>query len=112
MRESKSICVAAGSNRRQIRRSQIAVFVQLSGLLAATDRFGAPVAPGEFFHAPRSVDEFLLASEKRMAGSADADFNVTPGGAGVIDRAARTDDIGLVIFGMNLRFHVKNECAI
>ena len=70
---------------------------------------GAAVAAGEFFHAPGGIDEFLLAREKRMAGSADADFNVSFGRASVINRAARANDIGLLIIGMNIRLHFENE---
>jgi hypothetical protein len=77
-------------------------FARASGL-------GAAVAAGEFFHAPGGVDEFLLASEKRMAGGADADFNVSFGRASVINRAARANDIGLLIIGMNVRLHVEKR---
>src|SRR5205085_4640770 len=70
---------------------------------------GATVAASEFFHAPGSVDEFLLASEKRMAGGADADFNVSFGRASVIHRPARTNHIGVLIIGMNVRLHVKKK---
>ena len=44
-----------------------------------------------------------------MASGADADFNVTSSRASVIDRAARADDIGLLIFRMNVRFHVQKR---
>ena len=42
-----------------------------------------------------------------MASGADADFNVTTRRAGVIDRATRANDIGLYVFRMNVRFHVR-----
>ncbi len=80
---------------------------------AGASGLGATVTAREFFYTTRRVDEFLFASEKRMASSADADFNVTPGGTGMVNRATRADDIGLIIFGMNVRFHVSgtsDEC--
>ena len=69
--------------------------------------FGAAVAAREFFDAPGRIDEFLLAREKRVARGANADFNVTPGRTGMIHRAARANDIGLYVFRMNVRFHVR-----
>jgi hypothetical protein len=51
----------------------------------------------------------LLTREKWMAGGADADSNVTFGRAGVINRAARANDIGLLVIGMNVRLHVKKR---
>jgi len=92
---------------RAPRQSQAAT-VQLS-FCAGARGFGAAVAAGEFFHAPGGVDEFLLASEKRMAGGADADFNVSFGRASVINRAARANDIGLLIIGMNVRLHIEKR---
>jgi hypothetical protein len=44
-----------------------------------------------------------------MAGSADADFNITPRRTRVINDTARANDIGLMIFRMNVCLHVKNE---
>ena len=82
-------------------------YTQLS--FTRTSGLGAAVAAGEFFHAPGGVDEFLLASEKRMAGGADADFNVSFGRASVINRAARANDIGLLIIGMNVRLHIQKR---
>ncbi len=70
---------------------------------------GAAVAAGKFLHAACGVDEFLFASEKRMASGANADFNITTRGARVIDRATRADDIGLVILWMNARFHFRKR---
>jgi hypothetical protein len=77
--------------------------------LARASGLGAAVAAGEFFHPPGGVDEFLLASEKRMAGGADADFNISFGRASVINRAARANDIGLLIIGMNVRLHIEKR---
>src|SRR5262249_57196325 len=105
MRGSKSIGVAALSKRRnatvrnrRYRRSQLTFFARARGL-------GAAIALGEFFHATGGVDEFLFAGKKRMASSANADSNVAPGRARMINRAARPDDIGLVIFLVNACFN-------
>ena len=95
------------SRRGQDAPTERGSYSQLS--LARASGLGAAVAAGEFFHAPGRVDEFLLASEKRMAGGADADFNVSFGRASVINRAARANDVGLLIIGMNVRFHVKKR---
>ena len=67
--------------------------------------FGAAVALGEFFDATGRVDEFLLTGEKRMTSSANTDSNVTARRARVIDRSARANDIGFVIFWVNACFH-------
>jgi len=83
------------------------LYIQLS--LAGAGGLGAAVTTREFFHAPGGVDEFLFAGKKRMAGSADADFNVSFGRASVINRAARANDIGLLIIGMNVRFHIQKR---
>jgi hypothetical protein len=88
------------------RQSGAATF-QLS--LARAGGLGATVATREFFHAPGSIDKFLFAGEKRMAGGADADSNVSFGRASVINRAARANDIGLLIIGMNVRFHIQKR---
>jgi hypothetical protein len=90
---------------RQTPRQSEAATAQLS-FFAAAGGFCAAVTAGEFLDASGGIDEFLFAGEKRMASGADTDSNVTPRGAGVIDRAARADHIGLVIFRMNGRFHV------
>ena len=74
-----------------------------------TSGLGAAVAAGKFFHTSSSVDEFLLASEKRMAGGADADSNISFGRASVINRTARANHIGLLIIGMNVRLHVEKR---
>ena len=80
--------------------------VQLS-FFARARSFGAAVALGEFLNATGGIDEFLFAGEKRMAGGADTDSNVAPGRAGVIHRAARANDVGLVILWVNACFHVR-----
>ncbi len=80
--------------------AQLTLFGGASGL-------GATVTAREFFDAARGVDEFLLTGKKRVARGADADSNVTPGRAGVIYRPARANDIGLYVFRMNVRFHVR-----
>jgi hypothetical protein len=95
------------SRRGQAAPTERGGYSQLS--FTRTSGLGAAVAAGEFFHTPGSVDEFLLASEKRMAGGADADFNISFGRASVINRAARTNDIGLLVIGMNVRLHVEKR---
>ena len=85
-------------------RSQIAVPVQLT-FFARAHGFGAAIALGEFFDATGRVHEFLFAGEKRMTSSANTNSNVTTRRAGVIDRAARADDIGFVILWVNACFH-------
>jgi len=47
----------------------------------------------------------LFTGEKRMTSGANTDSNVTTRRAGVIDRAARADDIGFVILWVNACFH-------
>ena len=44
-----------------------------------------------------------------MAGGTDADFNVSFGRASVINRAARANDVGLLIIGMNVRLHIQKR---
>ena len=41
-----------------------------------------------------------------MTSGADTDFNVLTGRAGMVDRAARANDVGLEVFRMDVRFHV------
>ena len=77
--------------------------------LARAGGLGAAVTAREFFHAPGGVDEFLFAGKKRMAGGTDADFNVSFGRAGVINHAARANDVGLLIIGMNVRLHIEKR---
>lgn len=62
--------------------------------LSGARRFRAAVTAREFFDSAGGVDKLLFAGEKRMASGADADSNVGTRRAGVINRAARTDDIG------------------
>ena len=77
--------------------------------LARASGLGAAVAAREFFYAPGRINKFLFAGEKRMAGGTDADFNVSFGRASVINRAARTNDVGLLIIGMNVRLHIQKR---
>ena len=79
-------------------RSQLTFFARAHG-------FGAAIALGEFFDATGRVDEFLLTGEKRMTSGANTDSNVTARRARVIDRSARANDIGFVIFWVNACFH-------
>jgi len=81
-------------------RSQLSFLARARGLRAA-------VTLRELLNATGSIDKFLLAGEKRMAGRADTDSNVAPGRAGLINRAARANDVGLVIFWVNACFHVR-----
>jgi hypothetical protein len=94
---------AVGAGARRGER----LYIQLS--LAGACGLGAAVTTREFFHAPGGVDEFLFAGEKRMARGADSDFNVSFSRAGMINRAARANDISLVIIGMNVRLHVEKR---
>ena len=66
----------------------------------------AAIAAGKFLNPACGVDELLFAGEKRMAGGADADFDVPASRAGMVDRAAGADNVRLVIVRMNVRFHV------
>ena len=72
---------------------------------------GAAVTAREFFHATGGVDEFLFAGKKRMTGRANADFNVTPRRAGMINRAASAGNVGHVIIGMDIGFHGRKRIA-
>ena len=109
MRRLKSITVVAeavsavGAGARRGER----LYIQLS--LARAGGLGAAVTTREFFHAPGGIDKFLFAGEKRMAGGADADSNVSFSRAGVINRAAGAHDIGLLIIGMNVRLHIQKR---
>jgi hypothetical protein len=80
--------------------AQLSLFDGASGL-------GAAVTARELLDASRCIDEFLLSRKKRVARGADADFNVTPGRTGMIHRAACANDVGLYVFRMNVRFHVR-----
>jgi hypothetical protein len=80
-------------------------FAQLT--LGSTRRFRAAITASKFFNATGGVHEFLLAGEKRMTSGADTDFNIVTGRAGMIDGAARANDVGFQIFRMYVRFHVS-----
>src|SRR5882762_5687147 len=90
--------------KRSGRRKQLSLFAGARG-------FGAAVAARKLLHAARGIDELLLAGEKRMTSGANTDLNITTRRAGVIDRAAGADDIGLVIFWMNARFHIQKRAG-
>lgn len=77
-------------------------------LFRGASRLRASVTAREFFNTSGGIDEFLLASEKRMASGANADFNITTRRARMINRTARADNVGFVILRMNARFHVGN----
>jgi hypothetical protein len=72
-------------------------------------RFRAAVAARKLFYSTSRINKFLFARKKRMTSSANADFNVLTCRARVINRAAGTDDIGLVIFRMDARFHSRER---
>jgi hypothetical protein len=81
---------------------------QLSFLLDPRG-FCAAVAASEFFDTPGGIDELLFAREKWMTSSANTDLNIATRRAGVIHRAARAHNIGIVILWMNACFHVQKE---
>jgi hypothetical protein len=83
---------------------------QLS-FFAGARGFGAAVATREFLDPTGRIDELLFAREKRMTSGADADFNIMARRAGMINRAARADDVSLMIFRMNACFHVSKMSA-
>ena len=68
--------------------------------------FGAAVATSKLFDTSGGIDELLFAREKWMTSGTNTDLNIPTRRAGVIHRAARANDIGLVILWMNARFHV------
>ena len=70
-------------------------------------RLGAAVTACELLDPAGGVDEFLFAGEKRMASSANADFNIATRRAGMIHRATRASDLGLVILRVNASFHLQ-----
>jgi hypothetical protein len=107
MRGSKSI-VAALYERRNAAVVHSRYQSYLS-FLPGPGRSGAAVTLGEFFHTAGRIHEFLFAGEKRMTSSADTDSNVAPGRAGLIYRSTRAHHVGLVIFWVNVCFHVRNE---
>ena len=73
---------------------------------------GAAIAPGKFLDASRSIDELLFAGEKGMTSGTNTNLNIAMRRAGVINRAACAHHIGLVIFWMDARFHLKEERGI
>ena len=101
------MCCSRGCLPRQNPGGDNPGYSQLS--FTRTSGLGAAVAAGEFFHTSSGVDEFLLASEKRMAGGADADSNISFGRASVINRTARANHIGLLVIGVNVRLHVEKR---
>src|SRR5258708_2855692 len=107
MRGSKSMSVCshgALSPCLKTPRQSEAATVQLT-FFDRAHGFGAAVALGEFFDATGRVHEFLFAGEKRMTSGADTDSNVSTRRARFVDRAARTDDICLLILWVNACFH-------
>ena len=89
-------------------RQSEAAIVQLSFLFRPRG-FSAAVAASEFFDTPGGIDELLFAREKWMTSSANTDFNIATRRAGVIHRAARAHNIGIVILWMNACFHVAKR---
>jgi hypothetical protein len=87
-------------------RQSEAATTQLS-LLFSPRGFGAAVTPGEFFDTPGSIDELLFPCEKRMTSSTYTDLNIPTRRPGMIHRAARAHNIGLVILWMNACFHLQ-----
>jgi hypothetical protein len=83
-----------------------AATAQLSFLLCPRG-FSAAVAASEFFDTPGGIDELLFAREKWMTSSTNTDLNIATRRAGVIHRAARAHNIGIVILWMNARFHLQ-----
>src|SRR5438105_868156 len=98
---------SGGSNANCISRSNLATRSSRAGI--SSFAISARSATSEFFHAPGGIDKFLFAGEKRMAGGTDADSNVSFGRASVINRAARANDVGLLIIGMNVRLHIQKR---
>ena len=81
-------------------------------VFAATRRLCAAVAARELLDSAGRIDELLFACEKRMAGGANTDFNITPRRTGVIDGTTGAGDVGLVILRMNVRLHVQKRTLI
>ena len=73
---------------------------------AGPDGLCAAITAGKLLDPTGGVDELLFAGEKRMAGGANANFDVPAGRAGMVDRTAGADHFRLVIVRMNVRFHV------
>jgi hypothetical protein len=102
------LCSNGALSPCQARPDRAGRLQQLS-LPGSAARFGATVTTRKLFYSTSRIDKFLFPCEKRMASGADADFNVLTCGACVINRAARTDDIGLVILRMYARFHGRER---
>jgi len=66
------------------------------------------IAAGELLDAARGIDEFLFASEKRMARGANTDLQPLPRRARVVGCATGAGDGGFFILGMNVGFHGLN----
>ena len=99
-----------GKERRPDRAGRLQRSAQLSlPGRAGPSGLGSTITAREFLDATGGVDELLFPGEKRMAGGADADSNVSFGRASVINRAARANDIGLLIIGMNVRLHIQKR---
>ena len=84
------------------------LYNELSFLLGAGS-FRAAVTAGKFLDPARGIDKLLFTGEKGMTSGTNADLNITARRAGVIDCAARADDIGIVILWMNGCFHLQKE---
>jgi hypothetical protein len=67
---------------------------------------GAAVTACELLDPARRIDKLLFPRKKRMTSGTDADLNILARRTRVINRTARTSNIGLEIFWMNVRFHV------
>src|SRR5438105_364269 len=109
MRRLKSIRVAALYERRKDAAVTDRRYRRQLSFLLSPRGFGAAVTAGEFFHAPGGIDEFLFAGEKWMASGTNTDLNIATRRAGVIHRAARTSDVGLVVLWMKGCCHVRKR---
>ena len=76
-------------------------------LALAHQRLTIPAS--EFFDAAGGVDELLLAGKKRMAGRANADFDIATSRPSVVDGATCTDDSRLEVFRMDVSLHVYKK---
>ena len=82
------------------------LYNELSFLLGAGS-FGAAVTAGKFLDPACGIDKLLFAGEKWMTSGTNTDFNIATRRAGVIHRAARAHNIGIVILWMNPCFHLQ-----
>jgi hypothetical protein len=96
---------ASAADGAGVRRDE-RLYENLSFLLCPRG-FSAAVAASEFFDTPGGIDELLFAREKWMTSSTNTDLNIATRRAGVIHRAARAHNIGIVILWMNACFHVQ-----